>query len=93
MVFLTFKIAHDRVKLCCIGVLEVISERKFQTGVTFGQEKNLWVEFWVGWLQRVQAGDCIFSIFKSLSFVRQVFLRILYWRSLASINFDVVARV
>ena len=44
----------------------------------------------LGW---VQAGDCIFSILKSLSFVRQVFLRILYWRYLASINLDVVARV
>ena len=37
-IFLTFKIAHDQVKVCWMGVLTVILERKFQTGKILEQE-------------------------------------------------------
>ena len=72
-------------------------------GGYFRKEVPDWGDIWageksvgrvLGWVVAKGAGrGSIFSNLKSLSFVKQVFLRILYWRSLTSINFDVVARV
>jgi len=39
----------------------------------------------VGWLHKVHFGESVIFILKSLLLVMQVFLKTLYWRSLASI--------
>ena len=62
----------------------MISDRKSQTGWILGQLKNLLVEFWEGCLHRAHLGESFIFHWKSLLFVMQVFINILYCRSFAS---------
>merc|ERR1711954_404517 len=63
----------------------VISVSNCQVRRVCGHWKKLFVESWVGWLHKVHFGESVIFMLKSLLFVMQLFLKILYRRSLASI--------
>ena len=87
----TFKIEYVLEKTCSMVVFLVISDRKSQTGWILGQLKNLWVDFWEGCLHSAHLEASFIFHWKSLLFVMQVFLNILYCRSFASGIFEVLA--
>ena len=63
----------------------MISVSNCQVRRAWGHWKKRCVESWVGWLHKVHFGESMIFMLKSLLFVMQLFLKILYWRSLASI--------
>ena len=84
-----FIMAVDRVKVCGVSDLEVISVKSCHVKRAWGQRKKRWVESCVGWLHSVQLGELMIFMWNSLLLVMQQFLSTLYWRSLASIALDV----
>ena len=72
-------------------VFLVILDKNSQTGFTCLQWKNLWAESCSGWGQREHMGDCNTPILCNFLFVRHVFLKTKYCKSLASTSLLVLA--